>query len=226
MDGSSLRLHRPHSLHAKELKPQSVLAMIRSLSPTAATASHRRLATTCGCSTKFVAVSSTPGLSSMCAGNGCSLSASYSCRWRRLANSIDKAPTFALKSAGKIVAMAMSSMYGTIVIAPANMQTDTVAWDAGKTLIDRRDMPLELLQERPLIEMRKEAGALHRQVGCIDLQHMPRFVDRPVLVGERLRQCRQIGVVTGVVLVGHGRGNDARRRHGHECLAKTRAKLL
>ena len=53
------------------------------------------------------------------------------------------------------------------------MQTDTVAWNAGKSLIDRRDMPLELLQERPLIEMRKVAGALHRQVGCIDLQHMP-----------------------------------------------------
>src|SRR5262249_49741023 len=65
-----------------------------------------------------------------------------------------------------------------IVIAPADMQTDTVAWNAGKTLIDRRDMPLELLQERPLIEMRKEAGALHRQVGCIDLQHMPRLVNR------------------------------------------------
>src|SRR5215510_5976499 len=72
-------------------------------------------------------------------------------------------------------------------IAPASMQADTVAWDAGKTLIYRRDMPLELLQERPLIELRKEAGALHRQVGCIDLQHMPRFVDRSVLVGERLR---------------------------------------
>src|SRR5215475_14470669 len=68
-----------YSLPAKVLKPQSVLAMMRSLSPIAATASRRRLATTCGCSTKFVVVSSTPGISSMCAGNGCSLSASYSC---------------------------------------------------------------------------------------------------------------------------------------------------
>src|SRR5215467_3392660 len=68
-----------YSLPAKVLKPQSVPAMMRSLSPTAATASRRRLATTCGCSTKFVVVSSTPGISSMCAGNGCSLSDSYSC---------------------------------------------------------------------------------------------------------------------------------------------------
>src|SRR6476659_9683991 len=56
-----------------------------------------------------------------------------------------------------------------IVVAPADMQTDTIAWDVGKTRIDRRDMPLELPQERPLIEMREEPRALQRQVGCIDL---------------------------------------------------------
>ena len=36
------------------------------------------------------------------------------------------------------------------------------------------------------------AGALHRQVGCIDLRHMPRFVDPPVLVDER-HPCRPRG---------------------------------
>jgi hypothetical protein len=74
-------------------KPQSAEAMTRSRSPTAATASSIRRATTSGCSTKLLVLSITPGMRIMSAGSGTRLSAAYSRAWRGLANSIDSAPT-------------------------------------------------------------------------------------------------------------------------------------
>src|SRR5262249_44696045 len=76
----------PHSRPAKVPKPQSVPAMTRSRSPTAATASSIRRATTSGCSTKLVVVSITPGMSIIPAGSLQRRSASYSCWWRGLPN--------------------------------------------------------------------------------------------------------------------------------------------
>ena len=68
-----------HSRPVKVPNPQSVLAITRSRSPTASTASCSRRETTSGCSTIFVVVSITPGISTMCFGNGWRRSAAYSC---------------------------------------------------------------------------------------------------------------------------------------------------
>src|SRR5215470_12193015 len=84
-----------HSRFVNVPKPQSVEAMTRSRSPTAATASSIRRATTSGCSTKFEVVSTTPGIRTISFGNGARLNAAYSWAWRGLENSIDSAPTLA-----------------------------------------------------------------------------------------------------------------------------------
>src|SRR6185437_6953931 len=84
-----------HSRAVKVPKPQSAPAITRSRSPTAATASSMRRATTRGCSTKLLVESTTPGISVIDAGSLCFLNASYSCAWRGLENSIDSAPTLA-----------------------------------------------------------------------------------------------------------------------------------
>src|SRR5215472_5292767 len=84
-----------HSRRVNVPKPQSVEAMTRSRSPTAATASSMRRATTSGCSTKFEVVSTTAGMRIMSFGNGTRLSAAYSWACRGLENSIDSAPTLA-----------------------------------------------------------------------------------------------------------------------------------
>src|SRR4029077_6814151 len=79
----------PHSRRVKVPNPQSVEATTRSRSPTAATASSIRRATTSGCSTKLVVVSITPGTRIISLGSGTFLNAAYSCAWRGLENSID-----------------------------------------------------------------------------------------------------------------------------------------
>src|SRR5580704_6985757 len=84
-----------HSRLVNVPKPQSVEAMTRSRSPMVATASSMRRATTSGCSTKLLVVSTTPGMRIMSFGNGTRLSAAYSWAWRGLENSIDSAPTLA-----------------------------------------------------------------------------------------------------------------------------------
>ena len=84
-----------HSRPVKVPKPQSVEAITRSRSPTTDTASSMRRATTSGCSTKLVVVSITPGISSQSLGSGLARSASYSCWWRGLANSMVSAPACA-----------------------------------------------------------------------------------------------------------------------------------
>src|SRR5882757_5199399 len=66
-----------HSRPAKVPKPQSVEAMTRSRSPTAATACAMRPATTSGCSTKLLVDSITPGIRIMSFGNGCCRNAAY-----------------------------------------------------------------------------------------------------------------------------------------------------
>ena len=81
-----------HSRPVKVPKPQSAPAITRSRSPTAATASSMRRATTSRMLDEIVGQSITPGISAMCAGSLCFFSASYSCWWRGLANSIDSAP--------------------------------------------------------------------------------------------------------------------------------------
>ena len=51
-------------------------------------------------------------------------------------------------------------------------------------------------------------------------------MDRAILVGQRFRESRQIGLVTVVVLIEHRRRDDARRRRRHETFAKTAAHSL
>ena len=67
--------------------------------------------------------------------------------------------------------------FSLLHIARASMQTDTVAWDAGKTFIDRGDMPLELLQERPLIYSGSapSPGRVHRSAAHAPLLGSPRY---------------------------------------------------
>ena len=52
--------------------------------------------------------------------------------------------------------------------------------------------------------------SLHRQIRGVDLEDHASIVDRAILVGQRFRESRQIGLVTVVVLIEHRRRHDAR----------------
>ena len=67
-------------------------------------------------------------------------------------------------------------------------------------------------------------GAVHGEIGRVDLQDQPGLVDRLVFVPHLARDGVEIGVVRGVVGVEHGRGDDAGRGRGHEPLGE-RAEL-
>ncbi len=90
------------------------------------------------------------------------------------------------------------------------MQPDALAGNALDPQIDRRDMQFELLEEFGFPQMREEPMSLHRQIRGVDLEDHAGVVDRAILVGQRFRESRQIGLMTVVVLIEHRRRDDAR----------------
>ena len=97
-----------------------------------------------------------------------------------------------------------------VVVAPADMEPDALAGNALDPQIDRRDMPFELPEEFGFPQMREKPMPLHGQIGSINLQDQAGVVDGAIFVRQRFRQSHQIGLVAIIMLVEHGRGNDAR----------------
>ena len=109
-----------------------------------------------------------------------------------------------------------------LVVAPADVQATRSGVDAVERAVDRVDDELdpgEELAERPVGE---EVVALHGEVGRVDLQQEAPLDDRSVLGAQRRRERADVVVEVGVVAVLHRRGDDARRRRGHERLRERR----
>ncbi len=81
-------------------------------------------------------------------------------------------------------------------------------------------MTLHRLDELGIGQIAVHHRAIHRQIGCVDLQQQTGFVDRLVFVLHLTRDRREILVLRTVKSVEHRRGYDARRRGGHEALSK------
>ena len=71
-------------------------------------------------------------------------------------------------------------------------------------------MQFELLEKFDFLQMPEEPMPLHRQIRSVDLQDHAGVVDRAILVGQRFRQGRQIGLVIIVMLIEHRRRDDTR----------------
>ena len=84
---------------------------------------------------------------------------------------------------------------------------------------------LARLDELGVREVLERHGALHGEIGRIDLQQQPGVVDGLVLVPHLARERLEVGLVRGVVRVHHGGGDDARRRRRHERLGERAAAL-
>jgi hypothetical protein len=88
------------------------------------------------------------------------------------------------------------------------MQADAVAGNAFDAPVDGCHVQFKLPEEISIAQTVEEPMPLHRQVGRIDLQDQPGIVDRPILVGQRVRQGHHICLVAVVMLVEHRCGND------------------
>ena len=87
-------------------------------------------------------------------------------------------------------------------------------------IVDHGDVQLDRLDEVGVRLVAVEHGAVHGEIGRVDLQDQAGLMDRQVLVPHLAGDGREIGLVRGVVGVEHGRGDDARRRRGHERLGE------
>ena len=110
-------------------------------------------------------------------------------------------------------------------VAVADVQAHAVARNAFDAGIDRGDMLLDALDETGIVEIAVHHGAVHGEVGRVDLQDQPDLVDRLIFVLHLARDGVEIIVVRLVVGVEHRRRNDAGRGRGHEALGK-RAKFV
>jgi hypothetical protein len=88
-------------------------------------------------------------------------------------------------------------------------------------LIDRGDMPLAAFDEVGIRKVAVRHGAVHGEVGRVDLQNKPGFVDRLVFVAHLARDGVEISVVRRVIGIEHRGRNDARGRRGHEPLGES-----
>ena len=102
-----------------------------------------------------------------------------------------------------------------VIVAPAAMEPDAIARDAGQRLVQRRDVRLGDLEEFGGALVLEQDRPLHREVGRIDLQHEVGR-DQLVLLAHLARQGEDIGLVAVVVGVQHRRGDDAGRGRRHE----------
>ena len=105
-------------------------------------------------------------------------------------------------------------------IAVADMQPHAVGRNALDALVDHRHMQLARLDEVGVGAVAIEHGAVHGEIGRIDLQHQPGLVDRLIFVAHLARDRGEIGFVGIVEGVEHGGGDDAGRGRGHERLRK------
>ena len=83
-------------------------------------------------------------------------------------------------------------------------------------LVDHRHVQLARLDEFRVGSIAIEHGAVHGEVGRVDLQDETGLVDRQVLFAHLAGESGEVGLVGIVVGIEHGRGDDTRRRRGHE----------
>ncbi len=101
-------------------------------------------------------------------------------------------------------------------VAIADMQPHALTRNALDALVDRRDLQLAGLDEVAVGKIAMHHGAVHGEVGRVDLQHEPGTMDRLVFLLHLTREGVEIGFVRIVIRVQHGRRNDAGRSRGHE----------
>ena len=105
-------------------------------------------------------------------------------------------------------------------IAVTDMQPHAVGRNALDAFVDHRHMQFARLDEVGIGGVAIEHGAVHGEVGRIDLQHEACFVDRLILVAHLARDRGEISFVGIVEGVEHGGGDDAGRGRRHERLGK------
>ena len=105
-------------------------------------------------------------------------------------------------------------------IAVTDMQPHPLARDARDRLVDHRHVQLARLDEIGIRPVAVEHGAVHGEIGRVDLQEQAGLVNRPIFVAHLARQRREIGLVRIIIGVEHGRSDDAGRRRGHESLGE------
>ena len=86
-------------------------------------------------------------------------------------------------------------------VAVTDMQPHAIARNALDALVDGGDMTLAALDEIGVRQIAVHHGAVHGEVGRVDLQNEAGLVDRPVLVAHLARD----GVEIGVVRIRNGR---------------------
>ena len=89
-------------------------------------------------------------------------------------------------------------------VAVAHMQPHALARDALDALVDRGNMQLAGLDEIGLGEVAIHHGAVHREVGGVDLQDQAGFRDRPVFLAHLARDGIEIGLLRIVIGIEHG----------------------
>ena len=107
-------------------------------------------------------------------------------------------------------------------VAPAAVQPHAVARNALERLVERRHVQLARLDELGIALVLERHGALHGEIGRVDLQDQAGLVDGEVLGPHLARQRHQVVLVAVVVGVHHGRGDDAGRGRGRERLGERR----
>ena len=200
-------------------KPQSALAITRSRSPTAATASSSLRATTSGCSTILLFLSTTPGRAA-CSG-ACAAQRLQFVLVARIAElDAERAHVGLIEHRQDQIERDIVKMRA-IPIAPAAMQAHAIAGDAVDGLIDRRHVHLRGLDELRVGKIAIKHGPVHGQIGRIDLQQQARAVDGEIFVAHLARQGGQIGLLRIIERVEHRGGDDAGRGRGHEASRRT-----
>src|SRR5271155_2074856 len=99
---------------------------------------------------------------------------------------------------------------GTLVVAPADVQSHGAGIDAFEGVIDGRHdgpSPTKELLERPIGE---EGVALEGEIGGVDLEEQAVIDDGPVLGGKSARDGVYELLVRGVMAVVHSGSHDAR----------------
>ena len=105
-------------------------------------------------------------------------------------------------------------------IAVADVKPHALARDAGDRAVDHGDMQLDRLDELRVRLVAVEHGAVHGEIGRVDLQDETGLIDRQIFVPHLAGDGREIGLVRRVVRVEHGRGDDSGRGRSHERLGE------
>ena len=110
-----------------------------------------------------------------------------------------------------------------VVVAPAEVQADSIGRDRRHRLVDRVDVEGDRVEEAVHRLVLEEPHALHGQVGAVELQHEAARDDQLVLLAHLAGQRPDVALVRAVEGVEHDRGDDAWGRRGHERLGEALA---